>query len=75
MIIGVSTSGCIRAGVVDAFCHNFRVIVPEEAVGDRSATQHQANLFDIDMKSGDVEPVADVIAEVKSRYGRADAAE
>ncbi len=75
VIIGVSTSGCIRAGVVDAFCHNFRVIVPEEAVGDRSATQHQANLFDIDMKSGDVEPVADVIAEVKSRYGRADAAE
>ena len=75
VIIGVSTSGCIRAGVVDAFCHNFRVIIPKEAVGDRSVTQHMANLFDIDMKSGDVEPLVDVTAELKSRFGRADAAD
>ncbi len=75
IVVGVSTSGCIRAAVVDAFSHNFRVIVPEEAVGDRSASAHRANLFDIDMKSGDVEPLAEVVAELKARYGRADAAE
>jgi hypothetical protein len=51
------------------------VIVPEEAVGDRSASAHRANLFDIDMKSGDVEPLEDVIADIKIRYGHIDAAE
>ena len=75
IVVGVSTSGCIRGGVVDAFSHNFRVIVPEEAVGDRSLSAHRANLFDMDMKSADVEPLIDVLAEITKRYGAADAAE
>lgn len=60
--IGISTSGCVRSGVCDAFSHNFRVIVPQEAVGDRSRSAHMANLFDMDMKFADVEPLDDVIA-------------
>jgi len=75
VIIGVSTSGCIRAGVADAFSHNFRVIVPEEAVGDRSAAAHRANLFDMDMKYADVEPLGEVIRELEARHGEAAAAE
>src|SRR5262249_27640618 len=35
IVTGMTTSGCVRASVVDAFSHNFRVIVPEECVGDR----------------------------------------
>ena len=61
--------------MVDAFSHNFRVIVPEEAVGDRSASAHRANLFDLDMKSADVELLDDVIVEIRNRHGRADAVE
>lgn len=75
IVIGVSTSGCIRAGAVDAFSHNFRVVIPEEAVGDRSASAHRANLFDLDMKSADVEPLSEVIEQLKSRYARTAAAE
>ena len=67
--IGISTSGCVRAGVTDAFSHNFRVIVPQEAVGDRCATAHKASLFDMDMKFADVEPLDRVIAELERRFG------
>jgi maleamate amidohydrolase len=69
VVVGISTSGCVRAAVTDAFSHNFRVILVEEAVGDRSASAHQANLFDMDMKMADVESHAYVSAELNARYG------
>lgn len=71
IVVGVSTSGCIRAAVTDAFSHNFRVIVIEEACADRSPSAHKANLFDMDMKSADVERLDDVIRELETRFGRA----
>lgn len=70
IMIGVSTSGCVRQAAVDAFSHNFRVTVVEEACGDRSASAHRANLFDIDMKFGDVEAIDVVIAELERRFGK-----
>ena len=75
VICGISTSGCVRAAANDAFSHNFRVIVAEEAVGDRSATAHRANLFDMDMKMAGVEPMDGVIAELRQRYGSGQASE
>jgi nicotinamidase-related amidase len=69
VICGISTSGCVRAAANDAFSYNFRVIVAEEAVGDRSQTAHRANLFDMDMKMADVEPLEFVISELHKRYG------
>jgi len=69
VMVGVSTSGCVRSAAVDAFSHNFRVTVVEEACGDRCATAHRANLFDIDMKFGDVENIDYVIAELEARFG------
>lgn len=71
VVVGVSTSGCVRAAVNDAFSHNFRVVVVEEACGDRSPSAHRANLFDIDMKFGDVENIDDVVAELERRHGYA----
>ena len=62
VVTGMVTSGCVRATVVDAFSHNYRVIVPLECVADRSATSHQVNLFDMDMKYADVVPLAEVLA-------------
>lgn len=54
IITGCSTSGCIRATAVDAMQNGFRPIVPRECVGDRHDGPHEANLFDINAKYGDV---------------------
>lgn len=60
IVVGVSTSGCIRSTCESGFNNNFHVIVPEEAVGDRSYTAHEAALLDIDARMGDVMPLTDV---------------
>ncbi|WP_236581287.1 isochorismatase family protein [Hydrogenophaga sp. BPS33] len=54
IITGTSTSGCVRATVVDAVQLGFRPMVVAEGVGDRSHASHQQSLFDIDTKYGDV---------------------
>ncbi|MBA4115319.1 MAG: isochorismatase family protein [Rubrobacter sp.] len=54
IVTGASTSGCVRATVVDALQYGFRTIVPREAVGDRNPDAHEANLYDMDAKYGDV---------------------
>jgi len=61
VITGCTTSGCVRASVVDAFAYNFRVTVPHDAVYDRSPTVHSVNLFDIAQKYADVTTTADAI--------------
>lgn len=64
VVVGVSTSGCIRSTCESAFNHNIRAIVPREAVGDRSPTAHAAALMDIDARFGDVTDLADVLAHL-----------
>ena len=54
IVTGCSTSGCIRGTCESGFNYNYHVLVPREAVGDRSASAHAANLFDIDARYGDV---------------------
>ena len=61
VLAGCSTSGCIRASAVDGMQYGFRVIVPRECVGDRHPAPHEANLFDINSKYGDVVSKADVL--------------
>jgi maleamate amidohydrolase len=61
VIVGATTSGCVRATVVDAVQSGFTVLVPRECVGDRASGPHEANLFDIDEKYGDVITVDDAI--------------
>jgi maleamate amidohydrolase len=61
VVTGLTTSGCVRATVVDALQHGFRPIVPREAVGDRNEAAHQANLLDIDAKYGDVVDLDEVL--------------
>lgn len=73
IVVGCSTSGCIRATAESAFNRGFHVIVPAEAVGDRSQTAHEGNLFDIDARYGDVEPVDSVLATLRSFPAKASA--
>lgn len=61
IITGVTAAGCVRHTVEDAIAEGFRPIVVREAVGDRVAGVVEWNLFDIDAKFGDVEPLENVI--------------
>jgi maleamate amidohydrolase len=54
LIAGVSTSGCVRASAVDACQYGFIPLVVREAVGDRAAEPHEANLFDLQAKYAEV---------------------
>lgn len=54
LIAGLSTSGCVRASVVDCCQHGFIPLVVREAVGDRAAGPHEANLFDLQAKYAEV---------------------
>jgi maleamate amidohydrolase len=65
IVTGASTSGCVRATAVDALQHGFRPVVPREAVGDRNPAAHEANLYDIDTKYGDVVSVDDVVSHLE----------
>ena len=60
VIVGLTTSGCVRATAVDGLQHDYRVVVPREAVGDRNAAAHTANLFDLDAKYADVVSVGEL---------------
>ncbi|MBB3454921.1 maleamate amidohydrolase [Rhizobium sp. BK313] len=67
VLSGCSTSGCIRASAVDAVQHGFRTIVVRDCVGDRHPDPHEANLFDIDSKYGDVVSLEEAIAALSRR--------
>lgn len=54
IVTGCTTSGCVRATVVDAMSHDFRTIVARDCVGDRSLQAHDANLFDMGQKYADL---------------------
>jgi maleamate amidohydrolase len=54
VVAGCTTSGCVRASVVDAISWNFRPIVARDCVGDRAPAPHEASLFDLQQKYADV---------------------
>jgi len=65
VVTGGSTSGCVRATVVDSLQRSFRTIVPEECVADKHESPHFANLYDMALKYADVVPVAEVLEYLK----------
>ena len=68
IITGCTTSGCIRATAVDAVQHGFRTIVVGDCVGDRHDGPHDANLFDINAKYGDVVTKAETIDYLNKKF-------
>ncbi len=62
VICGATTSGCIRATAVDSMQNDFATVVVREAVGDRASGPHEANLFDIAAKYGEVLSIGDAVA-------------
>ncbi|GAB1833197.1 isochorismatase family protein [Achromobacter xylosoxidans] len=68
VIVGCTTSGCVRATAVDALQLGYRPIVVKEAVGDRSRTAHEQSLFDLQAKYCDVLAGADVIRHIQDTH-------
>jgi maleamate amidohydrolase len=64
LIGGVSTSGCVRATAIDTCSSGFRTMVVREAVADRHSGPHEANLFDINAKYGDVVSEEETLAYI-----------
>ncbi|KAJ7921407.1 N-carbamoylsarcosine amidase [Mycena leptocephala] len=68
VVCGVSTSGCVRASVLDAMQHGYRPMVVGEACGDRSPEIHNANLFDLNAKYSDVVTVGEAVEKLQAGW-------
>jgi nicotinamidase-related amidase len=62
VVVGLTTSGCVRATALDAMQHGFVPIVVRDAVGDRDPRPHEANLLDLQAKYADVVTEAETLA-------------
>lgn len=67
LVAGCTTSGCVRATVVDSASYNFRTVVVRDCVGDRALAPHEANLFDMEQKYADVLERDHIIAALKAK--------
>lgn len=65
VVTGLTTSGCVRATVVDGLQNNYPVLVPPEAVGDRNSDAHHANLHDMHAKYADVLGLDEVLTLIE----------
>jgi len=54
LITGCTTSGCVRASIVDAFSYGYRVMVPEDCCGDAERGPHDSNLSDVGRRYADI---------------------
>ncbi len=75
IVCGESTSGCVRASVVDAYSFGYHSTIAEECVFDRSEISHKINLFDLHHKYADVMFLDDIVDHLKITYPAAQAAE
>jgi maleamate amidohydrolase len=66
IVTGCTTSGCVRATVVDSMSYDFRTIVARDCVGDRSLAAHDANLFDMEQKYADLMESGAIIAALNA---------
>lgn len=66
VVTGATTSGCVRATAVDAVQSGFNVLVPADCCADRAQAPHDANLYDISQKYGDVTDSADILNWLQS---------
>lgn len=66
VVCGESTSGCVRASVVDAYSHGYHTVVVEECTFDRYLLTHKMNLFDMHHKYADVMHLDEVLAGLAS---------
>lgn len=66
LVMGVTTSGCVRATIVDSFSHGFKTIVVEDACGDQGAEAHDNNMRDVERRYADLIDAAGAAARLES---------
>ena len=66
IVTGCTTSGCIRASVIDSFSYRFRTIVPEDCVGDHEHQPHKDNLRDIGRRYADIVDLATCMEKIEA---------
>jgi maleamate amidohydrolase len=66
IIVGCTTSGCVRASAIDALCWGYRSIVVPECSGDRALGPHKASLFDLEQKYADIIPRDDLMRKLEA---------
>ncbi|MDB5564088.1 MAG: isochorismatase family protein [Tardiphaga sp.] len=71
IVTGATTSGCVRASVVDAMGNGFITVVARDCVGDRALAPHEANLFDMQQKYADLMTSDEIVATVSARFAQA----
>ena len=67
VVTGCTTSGCVRASVIDSMSYNFRTVVATDCVGDRALGPHEANLFDMEQKYADLMTSSEIIAVLQEK--------
>ena len=67
IVTGCTTSGCVRASVIDSMSYNFKTVVATDCVGDRALAPHEANLFDMEQKYADLMTYSQIIAVLHER--------
>ena len=72
---GCTTSGCVRASVIDGLSYNFRNVVVKDCVGDRALAPHEANLFDMEQKYADLTTADELIPVLQDVVARRNTAE
>jgi maleamate amidohydrolase len=70
LVTGATTSGCVRASVIDAISYNYRTTVVTDCCGDRAMEPHEANLFDMGQKYADLLTAEEAIAAVRTAVYR-----
>jgi maleamate amidohydrolase len=71
VVTGCTTSGCVRASVIDAMSLNYRTVVATDCVGDRALGPHEANLFDMGQKYSDLMTAAEIMSALASHHSPA----
>ncbi len=65
-VVGCTTSGCVRASIVDCFQWGFRTLVPEDCVGDQDEGPHHDNLRDVERRYCDLTSADEAIAQIQA---------
>ncbi len=70
VVTGATTSGCVRASVVDSISYSYRTVVVTDCCGDRALEPHAANLFDMGQKYADLLTADEAITAIRAVAGR-----
>jgi len=68
IVSGCTTSGCVRASVIDSMSYNLTTIVAKDCVGDRATAPHEANLFDMSSKYADLMDCEAIVERINRNF-------